>query len=284
MNQETIQQIKEDIYEVEESGDEPIEEPEEKPEEKPGDEPIEENKLPPIKKCYVIGNGRTMKGIDLKKLEGGDTLGMTMAYRYWKTIDWFPTYYINIDQVVLHHHHKDIEEFVKQDKCKGYLLSTSILHVCPELRQNRKVFFLEDLQQQRGNPYRYLIDYCSGSVAFLFAVILGYNEINTIGIDMNYVELIPECEEQDDGTLIITKTPDENPNYFIDDYQQAGDKYNRPNCDRVHRQSWEDLTFLLTGYVHLNRLMMNVYAFTDDKVEGLTKYFTKKDIKELLDL
>jgi len=270
MNQETIQQIKEDIYEVEESGDEPIEE-------KQG--PQE----PPIKKCFVIGNGRTMKGIDFKKLEG-DTVGMTMAYRHWKTIDWFPTYYVNIDQVVLHHHHKDIEEFVKQDKCQGYLLSTSILHVCPNLRQNNKVFFLEDLQQQRGNPYRYLIDYCSGSVAFLFAVILGYNEINTIGIDCNYVEMIPECEELEDGTLIIKDTPKENPNYFIDDYQQAGDIYNKPNCNRVHKQSWEDLTFLLTGYVHLNRMCMNVYAYTDDKVEGLTKYFTKKDIKELLDL
>ena len=101
---------------------------------------------------------------------------------------------------------------------------------------------------------------------------------------MNYVEMIPECEELEDSTLIIKETPKENPNYFIDDYQQAGDIYNKPNCNRVHKQSWEDLTFLLTGFVHLNRMPMNVYSYTDDKVEGLTKYFTKKDIKELLDL
>ena len=96
--------------------------------------------------------------------------------------------------------------------------------------------------------------------------------------------MIPECKEQPDGTLIITKTPEENPNYFTDDYQQEGDVYNRPRCDSVHKRSWEDLTFLLTGFVHLNRMCMNVYAYTNDEVEGLTRFFSKKDIKELLDL
>tara|TARA_R100000734_G_C3316928_1_gene109683 strand:+ start:744 stop:1544 length:801 start_codon:yes stop_codon:yes gene_type:complete len=264
---ETRQQIMEEIHEVEE----------------PLDQPVEQNDLPKVKKCYVIGNGRSIKGIDFKKLEG-DTFGMTMAYRYWRTIGWFPDYYINIDHVVLNHHHKDIQEFINQDKCKGYLLSRSILQTCPDLKDNKKVLFLEDLQRQHGNPFRYLIDWCSGSCAFLFAVILGYNEINTMGIDCNYVEMIPECKEQPDGTLIITKTPEENPNYFVDDYQQEGDVFNKPNCNRVHKRSWEDLTFLLTGFVHLNRLLMNVYAYTDDKTEGLSKYFTKKDIKALLDL
>ena len=102
-------------------------------------EPIDENndhsekgeiELPPIKKCFVIGNGRSIKGIDFKKLDG-DTFGLTMAYRYWRKIDWYPTYYINVDHVVLNHHHKDIEAFIEQDKCKGYLLSKSILQVCP---------------------------------------------------------------------------------------------------------------------------------------------------------
>ena len=256
------------------------------------EQPIDENndhqdrgeiELPPIKKCFVIGNGRSIKGIDFKKLDG-ETFGLTMAYRYWRKIDWYPSYYINVDHVVLNHHHKDIEAFIEQDKCKGYLLSRSILQVCPNLKDNTKVLFLEDLQRQRGNPFRYLIDWCSGSCAFLFSVILGFNDIHTIGIDMNYVEFLPECERQQDGSLIIKETPKENPNYFCDDYQIKGDRYNVPNAKTVHIPSFEHIVFILTGYTTLNQKMMNVYAYTNDEVEGLTRFFSKKDIKELLDL
>jgi hypothetical protein len=240
-----------------------------------------EIELPPIKKCFVIGNGRSIKGIDFKKLEG-DTFGITMAYRHWRKIDWYPTYYVNIDDVVLTHHHKDIEAFIEEDKCKGYLLSRVILQVSPKLEHNKKVLFLEDLLRHHGNPFQYLVTWCSGSVAFLFSVILGYNEINTIGIDCNYVEFIPECEKQDDGSLIIKETPKENPNYFIDDYQIKGDRYNVPNAKTVHIPSWEHIVFILTAYTHLNKFMMNVFCYTNDKVEGLSRFFSKKDIKELL--
>jgi len=254
------------------------------------EQPMDENndhsekgeiELPPIKKCFVIGNGKSIKGIDFKKLDG-ETFGLTMAYRYWRKIDWYPDYYINVDHVVLNHHHKDIEAFIEEDKCKGYLLSRSILQVCPNLKDNTKVLFLEDLQRQRGNPFQYLISWCSGSVAFLFSVILGFNDIHTIGIDCNYVEFLPECERQQDGSLIIKETPTQNPNYFIDDYQIKGDRYNVPNAKTVHMPSWEHIVFILTGYTNLNQQMMNVYAYTNDKVEGLSKFFSKKDIKELL--
>ena len=241
-----------------------------------------EIELPTIKKCFVIGNGRSIKGIDFKKLDG-ETFGLTMAYRYWRKIGWYPDYYINVDHVVLNHHHKDIEAFIEQDKCKGYLLSKSILQVCPNLKDNTKVLFLEDLQKQRGNPFKYLISWCSGSVAFLFSVILGFNDIHTIGMDCNYVEFLPECERHQDGSLIIKETPKENPNYFIDDYQQKGDRYNVPNAKTVHLPSWEDIVFILTAYINLNQLMMNVYAYTNDKTEGLTRFFSKKDIKQLLE-
>ena len=50
--------------------------------------------------------------------------------------------------------------------------------------------------------------------------------------------------------------------------------------ERVHKPSWEDLTFIITGYVHLNRCPMMIFAFTKDDVEGLTKYFPKKNIDD----
>ncbi len=233
-----------------------------------------------VKKCTVIGNGRTLKNFDFKQIKE-DSIGLTMAIRHWYKINWFPDYYVNIDHVVLKHHHKLIERMINEDKCKkGYLLSRSILEVLPDLKNNDKVIFLEDFQRMRNNPFRYLLDWCSGSVAVLFSVILGYNDLQLIGFDCNYKEFLPECEAQNDGTLRITKTPEHNPNYFVDDYQQEGDIYNKPNLDKVHKPSWEHIVFIITAYVHLNRIPMMVHAFTDDDVEGLSKYFPKKNIKD----
>jgi hypothetical protein len=124
------------------------------------------------------------------------------------------------------------------------------------------------------------LDWCSGSVAVLFSVILGYNDLQLIGFDLNYQEFLPETEQLPDGSLRITKTPEYNPNYFIDDYQQEGDHYNLPNLERVHKPSWEHATFIITGYVHLNRIPMMIHAFTKDDVVGLTRYFPKKNIDD----
>jgi len=233
-----------------------------------------------VRRATVIGNGRTLKDFDFKQIKE-DTIGLTMAIRHWYKIDWFPDYYVNVDHVVLRHHHKLIKKMIDEEKCKkGYLLSRSILQQIPELKDNDKVIFLEDFQRMRGNPFRYLLDWCSGSVAVLFSVILGYNDLQLIGFDLNYKEFLPETEELPDGTLKITKTPDFNPNYFVDDYQQEGDIYNKPNMERVHTPSWEHIVFIITGYVHLNRCPMMIHAFSDDEVEGLTKYFPKKHIKD----
>ena len=232
-----------------------------------------------VRKVTVIGNGRTLKDFDFTKIKD-ETIGMCLAYRHWEKIDWYPDYYVCIDKVVLHSNHKDIKKMIDDDKCKGgYLLSKSILRDCPELAENQKVIFLEDFQKQRGNPFRYLVDWCSGSVAVLFSVILGFNDIHIMGIDCNYKEFLPETEELEDGTLKITKTPESNPNYFIDDYQREGDLYNKPNCEKVHIPSWEHIVFIVTGYTRLNNVYMNVTCWTDDEVEGLSKYFAREDIK-----
>jgi len=233
-----------------------------------------------IRKCTVIGNGATLKDFDFTKIDD-ETVGMCLAYRHWEKIDWWPTYYVCVDRVVLHSNHKDIKKMIDDDKCVGgYLLSRSILRDCPDLQENKKVIFLEDFQKQRGNPFQYLVSWCSGSVAVLFSVILGFNDIRILGIDCNYEEFLPETEQLENGTLKITKTPDSNPNYFIDDYQREGDIYNKPKCQEVHIPSWEHIVFILTGYTRLNNFLMNVTVYTTDKVEGLSKYFSKENIED----
>lgn len=58
-------------------------------------------------------------------------------------------------------------------------------------------------------------------VVFIFCTIkIIYKEIYK---NKGYGEFLPETRQLNDGTLMITKTPIHNPNYFIDDYQREGD-------------------------------------------------------------
>ena len=93
-----------------------------------------------------------------------------------------------------------------------------------------------------------------------------YTDINLFGIDCNYVEFLPETERLKDNTLRITKTPLNNPNYFIDDYQREGDNYNIPNTKSVHYKSWE----------LINKIIGNVVNITNyNKTDKLDKIFKR---------
>src|SRR5690606_27264732 len=82
----------------------------------------------------------------------------------------------------------------------------------------------------------------------LVGINLGYRDIYLLGIDLNYVEQIPEAKV-DGRALEITDTPQCNPNYFFDDYQQKGDRYNPPNRHPgMHLRSWEQLKVFLDTF------------------------------------
>ncbi|PKP81502.1 MAG: hypothetical protein CVT79_10485 [Alphaproteobacteria bacterium HGW-Alphaproteobacteria-18] len=68
----------------------------------------------------------------------------------------------------------------------------------------------------------------TGAYSLRYAAELGYTQLILLGIDLDYQPL-PEAAEADGLRLVMTETPKENPNYFFDDYQQAGDEFHVPN-------------------------------------------------------
>lgn len=198
-----------------------------------------------MKSCIVIGNGASLKGFDFKTIDRNvyDTIGCTLAFRYWLKYNWFPDIYVNIDTVVCEKNN-EVLEFVKMKKCKLHLLSKSILNVWNDYEPTKDIIFIEDMLQDIGSIFKYVKNWCSGSSAVLLALQI-YNNVKMIGFDCDYVEYIPECIKLDDGTLQIKHTPTNNPNYFMDDYQRAGDIYNVPNGKRVHLQSWKELSYII---------------------------------------
>ena len=169
-------------------------------------------------------------------------IGMNAAYRYWEKTNIYPDYYICLDTVVSESHKEKIYELIQKRMINGtklFFLRKTLLEFYPDLTNIPEVVFLEDYFK---SPYfdGIIQDLTTGSFAALLGAMLGYKLIYLLGIDLNYVQQIPEARKDGGYVLEISETPKNNPNYFFDDYQRKGDRYNVPDSSmpNLHYHSW----------------------------------------------
>jgi hypothetical protein len=193
----------------------------------------------------VLGNGPSLRGVDLKRV-GSASIGMNAAYRAWDKIGWTPSHYICLDHQLIISHADYILESVKTDRFEGLFLAAAVLDVHPQIAESDRVIFMDQYVEYWFNQYgeKYGLErrhekffesqnaslLTTGSYAIRWAAAMGYDEIGLIGIDCKYVDL-PEWKKLGDTKigLEMASTPQSNPNYFFDDYQQKGDLFNIPN-------------------------------------------------------
>lgn len=220
--------------------------------------------------CVILGNGPSLKGFDLHRLAGVTSLGMNAAYRYWDQIDWYPDYYACLDDQLILSHHDEIYRLWKEGRIQKFFLHSgfydfhpdcigrpefhSLDQVLPHWYNKRgKKQGWEDLTQHPAFLTSDTTKITTGAFATRFGAFMGHSRLALMGIDLKYVEILPEAEKTEGVGLVIKQTPKSNPNYFFDGYQQAGDKYNIPNPDvhnnRLHIESFRliPVDFALTG-------------------------------------
>lgn len=195
-------------------------------------------------KVVIIGNGPSLKDFDFLTLKSVDSIGMNAAYRYWERINWYPNHYVCLDDQLIETHAAAIYGLIKKEKVKTAFLIAKILDYYPDLLYSKNVFYLESFHSVRqkrvankGVPYIDSLYFkesdpskvTTGAYSVRFAAHLGYKQITILGVDLRYVEILPEAKKAGDIKLVMSETPKSNPNYFFDDYQRAGDKFNIPN-------------------------------------------------------
>lgn len=195
-------------------------------------------------KLVVIGNGPSLKGFDFHSLNNIATLGMNAAYRYWDQINWYPTYYVCMDDKVTQTHHKNIKRLIDSGIIKKFFLTRFMLDFYPELKNDSRIYFLEQFNekyQSIAKKYQlntienkffkssYPSKITTGSSAVRFGCFLGYSEIAIIGVDLEYKEIADGITNESGIGLKVTKEIKNNPNYFFDGYQDVGDTFNVPN-------------------------------------------------------
>ena len=203
---------------------------------------------PGSRACVVIGNGPSLRGFDLTRLSGVDTIGMNAAYRHWARIGWYPTHYACLDDELIETHHLEIARLVREGLVQSAFLSGQFLAHHPDAADDARFVFIDSfvpywferrgrqfgLRDRTGEPAftsSRMSKLTTGSHAVRYAWWRGYRDIALIGIDLRYVERIPESVGGEGIKLSIARTPEHNPNYFFDDYQRAGDRFNVPNPD-----------------------------------------------------
>ena len=190
---------------------------------------------------FVLGNGPSLAAVDLKDLRDVDSLGMNAAYRYWDQIDWYPTYYACMDEVVVDSHADEIARLIRESDENGiqrFFVRRCILETQPQLATHPRVTFLETEQLRRTAIDSKPIT--TGSHSLLWGWSMGYSRIFLLGIDLGYVN--NAAVARPDSTLEIADTAGSNPNYFFDGYQQPGDRYNVPNpTPGLHDRAWQTI-------------------------------------------
>lgn len=196
--------------------------------------------------ALVIGNGPSLKGFDFDQASRFTTFGMNSAYRYWRKIGWYPDYYCCLDEVVGESHKSEIAQLIMGAErlgIKGFFLTKNVADSIRHIAGVERVYVLEDLIEHY--PVFGTTTVTTGTHSALFAAFLGLRKIFLVGVDCNYVERVSGSEATTGIELKITKQ-EANPNYFFDDYQKVGDRYNLPNPSRnIHLATWREAALIL---------------------------------------
>jgi hypothetical protein len=218
----------------------------------------------------VIGNGPSTKQLEFNKIHNIDTIGMNAAYRYWKKINWYPTYYACLDDKVIVSHAEEIYNLIMFSPIELFFLHDNIKDIYDDLENNDKVLFLSDVYKNINPINSKLSDYdifnstylTTGAFSIRLMMLLGYKNIYTIGIDCNYTNIIECSILVDKIKMTIEQEPLKNPNYFFNDYQKKGDIYNIPNpagYENIHL----DAINAIYDYVKKNNVAINIYKLSN---------------------
>jgi hypothetical protein len=188
--------------------------------------------------AIILCNGASLRGVDLTALPPVATFGMNVAYRNWGRRGWFPTHYSCLDEVVGLHHASAIGDMIAragQGAPSRYCLRRNVIEHLSVAGDPHVVNF-DDLAGRHAALGRQPVT--TGSHTLIWAITLGYRHVFMLGADANYVEVVAGAEFVDENVLQIVRD-EENPNYYFDGYQQAGDRYNLPNIGGdTHLKSW----------------------------------------------
>lgn len=168
------------------------------------------------KRCFIIGNGPSLRPEDLEKLKGEITFASNKIYKIYKETSWRPTFYMVVDPVVLEENVNDINS--AEAKTKFTLKAYKHLF-------NADIYFNNNFNKnKRGTFSTNIMDslYSSGTVSYHMlqvAYYMGFSEVYLIGHDYNFKGAISKTKD-----LSFLKEAANSQHYFSEGYIRKDEK------------------------------------------------------------
>jgi hypothetical protein len=173
------------------------------------------------KRCFIIGNGPSLAGMDLSPLKNEITFGLNRIYLLFEKMDFLPTYYVCVNELVLEQFSGEIKQlkmpkFINWNRRQLFDFNNpSIIPV--------RVSLLDGFNT---DPFRAF--YGGGTVTYValqIAYLMGFSEVILIGLDHSFVDKgIPNKVE--------FRESEQDANHFHPNYFPKGTKWQLPDLKR----------------------------------------------------
>lgn len=185
------------------------------------------------KRCFVIGNGPSLKNTDLSRLKDEYTIGMNRIYLAFPELGFTTKYYISINDLVVEQCAQDIQNleiprFVSW-RARRWLKPQDNLYFLFTTYTGPK--FATDI---RGRLWE---GATVTNVALQVAYFMGFDQVILIGVDHNFVT------QGKPNTTVVSQGDD--PNHFHPGYFGKGFRWQLPDLEtseigyRMSRQAYE---------------------------------------------
>jgi hypothetical protein len=180
-------------------------------------------------RCFIIGNGPSLKTEDLDKLKNEITFAFNRIYYIFNQTEWRPTYYCSEDDKTILNSKEEINNLKLYNKFFPVNLPWDFkIYI-----QNAKYYILKfgerNLEPTFSNDMTKGL-YWGNTVAYTamqMAVYMGIKEIYLVGVDHNFSKVI-----NDQGEVIIDEQVKD---YFSDEYNRDKDTLYIPNIETSTR-------------------------------------------------
>lgn len=176
-------------------------------------------------RCFIIGNGPSLRAEDLEKLKNEYTFAFNRIYYIFEETSWRPTFYCTQDAKIAAASAEEIRKHITTPylfapiNLKWYegVDLDSEYFFCPKLAGESIPEFSEDVSRfvGVGNTVAY--------TAMQLAVHMGFSEIYLLGVDHSF-----QTYQDKDGNIVTDPNAKD---YFTDKYNQDKDKLFVPRLD-----------------------------------------------------
>ncbi len=180
------------------------------------------------KRCFIIGNGPSLRNTDLGLLKNEVTIGCNGLFLLFDEMGFLPTFYTVEDQLVAEDRAGEIEKITGTTK----IFPRDLSYCLPEDPETIFVNFPRNYANFPRFSGRFdRVAYFGGTVTFFnlqLAYHIGCREVYVVGLDHSYK--VPSYATQN---VIVSREPDVN--HFHPDYFGTGYRWHDPNVERMEQ-------------------------------------------------